>query len=311
MRIAIVIPCHNVERLLPEALASVAAQQYRDLELVLVDDGSNDGTAAVMEEWARTHAHVKVLRLAHTGAAHARNAGLKACTADWVQFLDADDTLHPDKISGQVALLAAQPHADVVVGDYEQLLPNGRLIPVEALHDQPWMALIKTRMGTTSANLWRRAAVERAGAWDESLESSQDYDLLFRMLKQVAQVCWDRRVTTTVLKRVTGSISRTDEHANWQRYIALRAHMRDHLREAGPREHATEIAVLDQYLFMAIREVGRHDAGEAALLYERLMPRGFQPEESRAITRRYLHLFNLLGFAGAEHMLHLLKRPNA
>jgi hypothetical protein len=196
----------------------------------------------------------------------------------------------------------------MVVGDYEQLMPDGLLLSVEALHGQPWMALIRTRMGTTSANLWKRSALEAVGGWNENQASSQDYELLFRLLASGAQVAWDRRIRTHVLKRPSGSISVTDVRANWERYIALRRAIKEHLQQQDPRRHAREIEVLRQYIFMALRIVAVDDLPWAVAEYKRSIGKGFRPEVSKAITERYALLHNLLGFAGAERVTRLAKR---
>ena len=308
MEVSVVIPCHNVEDLLPKAVRSVLDQQHAVAELVLVDDGSTDGTWAVIEELSQEAGPVvRSVRQAQQGASAARNAGLRLCSGEWVQFLDADDVLYPPEIREQLLLADA---SDLVVGDYEKVMPDGLLLTVEALYDRPWMALIKTRLGTTSANLWRRVAVEAAGGWDEDLASSQDYELLFRMLRKGARVAWDRQVATRVLKRVSGSISRTDERANWERYVALRKAMKDHLLAQDPSAYAEEVAAIDQYLFMALRILATYDLDAAVAEFRRSISPGFVPQVGRAITERYVLLYNLLGFAGAEKALRLRKGPS-
>ena len=308
MKVSVIIPCHNVAGLLPQALRSVHAQTLPAAEVVVVDDGSTDGTWAVIEEAMADHPGlVRGIRQENRGACAARNAGLRACSGEWVQFLDADDELFTGKLEGQAPFTA---EADIVVGDYEQVMPDGLLLTVEALYDRPWMALVKTRMGTTSANLWRRAAVEAAEGWDEDLASSQDYELLFRMLRKGARVAWDRQVATRVLKRVSGSISRTDERANWERYVALRKAMKDHLLAQDPSAYAEEVAAIDQYLFMALRILATYDLDAAVAEFRRSISPGFVPHVGRAITERYVLLYNLLGFAGAEKALRLRKGPS-
>ncbi len=308
MRVTVVIPCRNVERLVDRALASALAQDHADLEVVVVDDGSTDGTLGRVEAVAAAHpGRVRVIAQPGLGAGAARNAGLRAATGEWVQFLDADDELAPGKVAGQLEVALAAG-ADVVVGGYEQVMPDGLLVPVHAMRDRPWMGLVCTRMGTTSANLWRRSAVEAAGGWNERLASSQDYELLFRMLVHGAHVAWDERIRTHVLKRAEGSISRTDVRANWERYIALRRSIKEHLERTDARAHAAEIEALRQYIFMALRIVAAEDLPWALAEYRRTIGRRFRPEVSSAITERYAALFNLLGFAGAERALRMLRR---
>ncbi len=309
MRVSIVIPCHNVQELLPASLSSALAQDHQDVDIVCVDDGSTDATAQVLAEFTQRYPQrFRIHRQPNQGASAARNAGMRISHGDYIQFLDADDTIDPDKISAQVALANAGDRPDLIVGDFEQRMPNGLLLPALALYGQPWMALIKTRMGTTSANLWKRDVVERAGGWNERLASSQDYDLMFRLLKNDARTSWDPRIRTHVLKRVSGSISQTDVRENWDRYIALRRTIKEHLQAGDPDRFSVEIETLRQYIFMALRIVAADDPAKAAAEYKRSIGPGFRPQVSRAITERYALLHTLLGFTTTERLLRIAKR---
>ena len=305
MKVSVIIPCHNVEALLPTALRSVLDQDHPDLEVIAVDDGSTDGTVDILEQHAAQFPdRIRVITQTNQGASAARNAGMQAASGEWLQFLDADDVLLTDKISGQIPFTT---DADVVIGDYEQIMPNGLVQQVYALYDRPWMALIKTRMGTTSANLWRRSAVEKAGGWRTDQHSSQDYELLFRMLSGGARIAWDHRLRTQVLKRAEGSSSRTDVQQNWWRYVKLRRAMKEHPHAADPKGFAAEIDALDQYIFMALRILATYDLEAAVHEHKRTISKGFVPEVGKAITERYVLLYKLLGFSGAERALRLKK----
>lgn len=309
MKVSIVIPCHNVEGLVGHALDSVLAQDHPMHEVILVDDGSTDGTKAVIDQYVhRFPDRVQVIAQANRGAAAARNVGLKASSGTYVQFLDADDVIYPDKISGQVRLAEQEGLPDLVVGDYEQVMPNGLLLTIRALHDKPWAALIRTRKGTTSSALWKRDALMRLGGWNEALASSQDYELMFRLLKNGGRVAWDRRVSTQVLKRPSGSISQTGITDNWRRYISLRCDMKEHLERTDAAGFSAEIELLRQYMFMALRIVAVDDPAWARTMFDRCIGKGFKPQVSKAITERYAVLYNLLGFTGAERVTHWLKR---
>lgn len=308
MRVSIVIPCHNVQEHLPKALDSALAQDHPDTEIVCVDDGSADGTAQVLADRAAHFPQkVRIITQANKGASAARNAGAAATTGDYLQFLDADDVILPEKISAQLALARSSGSPGLVVGDFEQVMPNGLLLPALALYDQPWMALIQTRMGTTSANLWKRDALLVAGGWNVELASSQDYELMFRLLKHGISVAWDPHIRTHVLKRASGSISQTGVQANWGRYIALRHAIKDHLQATDPKRYAGEIETLRQYIFMALRIVAADDLPKAVAAYKRSIGRNFRPHVGKAITERYAALHNLLGFATTERLMRLVK----
>lgn len=308
MRVGIVIPCHNVAGYVMDAVASVCEGQGDGLDLVCVDDGSTDGTNEVLLEAARRWpGQLRIHRQEKRGASAARNTGMRMVEGRYLQFLDADDRLLPGKIPAQMELAHREGDADLVVGDYEKVMPNGLLLPELAMTGRPWMALIRTRMGTTSSALWKREAVERAGGWDEQLASSQDYELMFRMLRHGARVAWDGTIRTRVLKREVGSISRTDEKANWQRYIALRRAMMDHLRATDAKGYALEIETLRQYIFMALRIIAQDDLPAAEQAYREHIGPGFKPWLGKAITERYALLHQCLGFGAAERSLRKLR----
>ncbi len=295
-----IIPCCNVERHVEAAVRSAWAQTLVPAEVIAVDDGSTDGTPVVLERLVSEHpGRLQVITQRNKGANAARNAGVRATHSEYVQFLDADDVLHTDKLACQVAL--ARAGADVVVGGYRNKYVNGRadevVMPFEG---DAWEGLVRTRLGTTSANLFARGLLVRIGGWDEQLRSSQDYELLFRCMKSGARVVMDPRETCTVLKRERGSISRTDERENWLRYLQLREAMRDHLRSMDPASYQRVVQVADQHLFMAIRVLSKHDRQAAFAAFDRSIPAGFVPEFNKAVSRAYLLLYRLFGFHVAE-----------
>jgi len=117
-RLSVIVPVHNAERYLPACLDSLVAQTRPVDELLCVDDGSTDGSAAIIERYARKHPAVRLMRGPQRGAAAARNAGLERASGDWVAFADADDWLEPQMYERLLAL--AQAH------DLDIALCNGR-----------------------------------------------------------------------------------------------------------------------------------------------------------------------------------------
>jgi glycosyltransferase involved in cell wall biosynthesis len=118
---SVVIPVYNGERFLGEAIGSVWAQSYRPLEIIVVDDGSTDGSARV----AKSFSPVVYVHQANSGQAAARNHGVELARGELLAFLDADDVWLPDKLSWQMAALAADPNLDAVFGNAEQFLEPG------------------------------------------------------------------------------------------------------------------------------------------------------------------------------------------
>ncbi len=111
---SVIIPTYNRARLLTEAMDSVLAQTYRPIELIVVDDGSTDHTRKAIEQWSSKCADDHLFRLSHfhqgnKGAPAARNLGLVQSHGEYIQFLDSDDILHPEKIERQAAELRECP----------------------------------------------------------------------------------------------------------------------------------------------------------------------------------------------------------
>ncbi len=110
--VSCIVPVFNGERYLKEALESIRAQTYRPLEIIVADDGSTDGTAAVVADYG---AQVRYLRQPTAGPSATRNLGLRAAQGEFVAFLDADDLWHPEKLARQMARFQARPDLDVCV----------------------------------------------------------------------------------------------------------------------------------------------------------------------------------------------------
>ena len=99
-RVTIAIPCFNAAQWIAQCMQSALDQTWPDTETIVVDDGSTDGSLGVLEKFGDA---IRLIRTEHRGGNHARNAALRAATGEWIQFLDADDFLLPEKIFRQLA----------------------------------------------------------------------------------------------------------------------------------------------------------------------------------------------------------------
>ncbi len=296
-----IIPCYNVGSYVDKAVRSVMQQTHTDLDVYAVDDGSSDGTNGKLAGLEREFpGRFRWESTSNGGACRARNRGLAKTNGDYVQFLDADDVLEPDKIAGQLALLGTGDDPALIVGGYRNMTEDGVGEDVVPDNGGAWMALIRTRLGTTTSDLWERKAVLEVGGWDEGLGSSQDYDLAFRVMRAGGGVTFDPRITATILKRSQGSIGRVDEVGNWKRYIALRVAIRDHLRALDPVVYEAEIAEVDQYIFRAVRVLARSDRHVAEQLRAKHLSPGFLPLPGEALSTSYVLVYRSLGFQTAE-----------
>jgi glycosyltransferase involved in cell wall biosynthesis len=188
--VSVVIPAYNSERWIRTALDSVLAQSHPELEVVVVDDGSVDSTAAIAEQALRGfRGSSKVLRQANKGVSAARNHGWRTAQGSWIQFLDSDDLLAADKIKLQIAVAEASPPEIAVVYSCWQRVAEkeGRLLPAEDVRTPhvdgkpPASLLITRNVIQPGAYLVRREWLEAVQGFDEGMRVYEDDDFLVRM----------------------------------------------------------------------------------------------------------------------------------
>jgi len=185
--ISVIIPLYNARATLPQTLNSVLAQSFNDFEVIVVDDGSTDGSL----EWVQevNDPRVRVFSYANGGAAVARNRGVKHAVGEAVAFLDADDYWTPDKLAAQWQALQVHPEAAVAhswtqfVNEQGQVFSQGcKFIANVSEKDSAYRALLVTNVLESGSNpLIQRQALLDIGGFDESLKSSQDQDLYIRL----------------------------------------------------------------------------------------------------------------------------------
>lgn len=169
-RISIVVPVRDGADYLGAAIESLLTQLRTPDEVIVVDDGSRDGSAQI----AAGFEEVSLVQLAAAGPAAARNAGVALATGDLLGFLDADDAALPNRLALQAAALAADPAADACVGLACNVPDRRPGIPDRALAREPVRSFA---LGTL---LLRRAAFDRIGPFDASLASAEGVDWVAR-----------------------------------------------------------------------------------------------------------------------------------
>lgn len=179
--VSVVIPSHNRRRLLSRALVSVLAQTRPAEEVIVIDDGSTDGTAeAIAEELPE----VRLVRQDHAGVSRARNLGIGFAHGDWIAFLDSDDEWLPHKLEQQVAV-ATDPRCPPLIHCDELWLRNGRRVNPRRRHRKHggWIYAhcLPLCCISPSAAMIRRDVLLEAGGFDETLPACEDYDLWLRL----------------------------------------------------------------------------------------------------------------------------------
>ena len=176
MLVSVVVPASDAEATLEETLRAIAAQTYRAIEILIVDDGSGDGTAALAERFCAAEPRARLIRQRKGGVARARNAGIAEARGDYVAPCDADDLWAPEKIARQVAAALAAPEPPGFVYCWSRLIDESGLaigfIPPFALSGDGFAALwARNVVGNGSALLIHRASILAVGGYDEGLQA--------------------------------------------------------------------------------------------------------------------------------------------
>jgi glycosyltransferase involved in cell wall biosynthesis len=195
-QVSVIIPAYNAERYLGTTLASIQNQTHRELEIIVVDDGSTDSTAMIAEKAARTDDRIRIIRQPNRGVAVARNRGLVEARSEFVAPMDADDVWHPRNLASQVAALhEAGPDAAVSYAWYVHIDEHGMFCatgPQTQFRRKQEVLFAQVNgnfIGNSSSTVMRRAAVEAVGGYDETLrardaEGCEDQALYISLAKR-------------------------------------------------------------------------------------------------------------------------------
>jgi len=181
-RVSVLMSVYNGEPWVRQAIESVLVQTFSDFEFFVVDDGSTDGTAGVLD--ACSDPRLRIFHQPRVGLTRSLNRTIPLAAAPLVARMDADDMSHPERFARQVAFLDAHPEVGLLGTGCETIAPSGEVIgTVAPLVDDAAIrrALIRMNPFVHSSVMVRRQILEEAGGYDESLPVAQDYDLWLRM----------------------------------------------------------------------------------------------------------------------------------
>ena len=222
--VSVVMPAYNARPFIEDSIRSVLNQDYPNIELIVVDDGSKDGTPEAAEKF---DSRVKVLRQNNSGPAAARNRGIAAASGDFIAFLDADDIWLPGKLALQVQYLQAHPDVGVVFGGFLRWYPQTggsfTSAPKPENLDSPlklspkhsgWIytTLLLDNVIHIITAMVRRSVIETVGSFDESLRTGEDYDFWLRVSRQFRAAEFDR--TLAYYRIHTASTTRVPRKEN-------------------------------------------------------------------------------------------------
>jgi glycosyltransferase involved in cell wall biosynthesis len=236
--VSIVIPCYNQGRFLAEAIRSVQCQTYPEVETIVVDDGSTDETAIV----ARSSPPAHLVSLRNSGAAVARNVGMRHSRGEYLVFLDADDRLLPDAVETGVAWLTAQERWKFVTGHVRLITEDGDPAGTPPqVHGDSYVDLLRSNyIWSPGAVMYRRDALDAGGPFDPAAGGSADYELNIRLARGSAFGCHHQIVLE--YRQHRGSMSANSRYM-LRSAVAVRRAQRRHVRADRNAREALEAGI--------------------------------------------------------------------
>ncbi len=278
--VSVVISCYNSGTFLAETLASVMAQTYANTEIIVVDDGSSDGTAAIAQSFPVTYLHQQ-----NQGVSAARNLGVTHSRGVYTLFLDHDDRLLPDAIATGVDLLEKHPECSMTVGEHRYIAADGTVLGRSTKNsaERPlYLRLLEHNFIETPCSvLHRRSALPVPGVFDNSVQGAEDYGLYLRLARESEPIVHSALVADYRLH--DGSLSRNAERMMLASYRVLQLEL-PHLK--GDPE---KLCHHQRGILFVQRRYGRQLARE-------LIRRGRLTDPELKRKRRVLRRHYLLGF---------------
>lgn len=180
--VSVIIPVYNAAAYIEKTLCTVFAQTRQPIEVICVDNNSTDSSLQIIQNLqAKNQWPVMLLEEGRQGAPFARNTGLARASGDFIQFLDADDYLVPDKIEKQLSQLL-HTDADFITAEHFEITDSGQRHKKRAFINS-WQGLITGAIGITSSALFKKSALVSVDGFNTELKSNQEKDLYFRLLQ--------------------------------------------------------------------------------------------------------------------------------
>jgi glycosyltransferase involved in cell wall biosynthesis len=287
--VSTIIPVHNRPALLREAVASVLAQTYRPIEIIIVDDGSTDGTGREADGLAQAHSEVRAIHRDNGGPGAARETGRLAARGEFIQYLDSDDVLLPRKFDVQVCGLRNCIDCAASYGKTRFYAYSDRPRDVAWKRTGEQIAtmfpsLLQSRWWGTSTPLYRRSVTDLAGPWTK-LRNEEDWEYDCRIASKGVRLCYvdvfvsEERVITGARSSAGGT---SDPEKLRDRAIAHKLIL-EHALAAGISYDTFEMQHFARELFLLARQCGAAGLGDEARILFDLARKASGTERGRGI----------------------------
>ncbi len=242
--VSIIIPAYNVDRFIAATIDSVLAQTCSDFEIIVVNDGSTDGTQGIVEQYMQRDRRIQLINQSNQGLSAARQRGQQVSQGEFLAFLDADDLWRPNNLEVHLQHFANRPNLGISFGRVEFMrhdgtptgtYSNSQLEQIESIH-----LFYENLLITPSNTIIRRVVVEEVGSFDRDLYSTEDQELFIRTrcagweVEGIAMVLTDYRIT---LEGMSSNLEAME--ANWLKLCGkVKVYAPEMVAQYGSTAHA-------------------------------------------------------------------------
>ena len=232
MKVSIIIPFYNASATIERCIKSAIAQTYKNIEIICVDNNSEDDSVNILQKYLNEYSNILFYTESRKGANFARNLGTEKASGAWINYLDADDFLDNSKIDNQVKTLNAIKEHSFIVSSYYYVTTTGEKRKHYIKFSDTWKNLFSGNLGITSSNLFKKTNILKVGMWNEAYKSSQEAELMFKIIKIYGPPFLMKNEFQTVVYEQKSNISNVNKSNNLKTFLKLRILILEYLMES-------------------------------------------------------------------------------
>jgi glycosyltransferase involved in cell wall biosynthesis len=307
--VSILIPCFNAKQWIAQAIESALEQTWSEKEVIVVDDGSTDGSLEIIRQF---DGHIRWETGPNRGGNVARNRLLGLAGGEWLQYLDADDYLLADKIAGQMQFLATHPGVDVVfspvtIEHWAERDIRRELLPIPEPYDL-WALLASWGLPQTGAPIWRKQAILDVGGWKHDQPCCQEHELYLRLLIGGKRFAYCPKNGAVYRQWSTETLCKQNISEVFRRRLEIEQHLEDHLREKN-KLTSERLRTVNQARFQIARIAWQYDESLARRIMNQVRKLDPKFSPTGAAAPAYYRLaFHALGFGATERLAAVLRK---
>jgi len=302
-KVSILIPCYNSKEWISQAINSALEQTYPNKEVIVVDDGSTDGSLDIIKTFSH---QIYWETQPNQGGNVVRNRLLELSTGEWLQYLDADDYLLPNKIQNQVTFLSKFPDTDIIwspglIEYWDKTNSYVESGPIHEEHDL-WILLARWNLPQTGRVLWQKQAIIDVQGWKPDQPCCQEHELYMRLLMAQKKFRYVGKAESVYRLGLKATVSRKNPLKTIKFRLKIEDQIEQYLEENGQLNQRRQDAI-NQARFECARIIWnfeRHWAIQVMSKIQRRTP-NFSPSR-KTVPLTYLMLYKLLGFSISEQI---------